>query len=259
MNCPSPQISHRRRCGIPQPLVPRGWRQLGRPLLALLLGWIWMAAAAVNLPAAEPALARTNAPATTVAETATNAGASTTNAFNVLDDKYHLAIGDEISFQILEDEDPPVQLVVQDSGNIQVPYIGLYPAVGKTCKELADSLKVALEKEYYYHATVVISVIAKPKSRGKIYIVGAVRSPGPLDISSDEQLTVSRAILRAGGFTDFADGKHVRVTRGSETGPGGKQTFTLNVNAILENGKTEDDQPVQPGDLIFVPERLIRF
>jgi hypothetical protein len=33
----------------------------------------------------------------------------------------------------------------------------------------------------------------------------------------------------------------------------------LNVNAILEHGKTEDDQPVQPGDLIFVPERLIRF
>lgn len=182
-----------------------------------------------------------------------------TNQFNLLDDKYHLAIGDQLSFQILEDEDPPVQLVVQDSGNIQVPYIGLYPAVGKTCKQLALALKKELEKDYYYRATVIISVVAKPRSRGKIYIVGAVRNPGPLDITSDEQLTVSRAIMRAGGFTDYANGKEVRVTRGSESDSGGKQTFTVNVTDVLEKGKTEEDKPVKPGDLIFVPERLIRF
>jgi len=33
----------------------------------------------------------------------------------------------------------------------------------------------------------------------------------------------------------------------------------VNVSAVLENGKTKDDMPLQPGDLIFVPERMIRF
>jgi protein involved in polysaccharide export with SLBB domain len=182
-----------------------------------------------------------------------------TNTFNVLDDKYQLAIGDQLSFQIVEDEDDPKILVVTDSGDVQVPYIGRYPAVGKTCKQLALALKAELEKEYYYQATVVIAVDAKPRSRGKIYLVGAVHAPGPQEISSDEELTVSRAVLRAGGFTDFADGKNVRVTRGNNTRADDKKTFTVNVVQIFEKGKTENDLPLKPGDLIFIPERMIRF
>ena len=37
---------------------------------------------------------------------------ASTNSFNVLDDKYRLVIGDQLSFQIIEDEDDPVHLVV---------------------------------------------------------------------------------------------------------------------------------------------------
>ncbi len=182
-----------------------------------------------------------------------------TNQLNVLDDKYRLAIGDTLSFKIIEDEDDPKILVVTDSGDLEVPYIGRYPAVGKTCKELAQQLKVELEKEYYIRATVVVAVDSKPKSRGKIYIVGAINSPGPLDISGDETLTVSKAILRAGGLTTFANGKEVRVTRSSGPHPNDEKTFTVNVTEIFEQGKTENDLPLQPGDLIFVPERMIRF
>jgi protein involved in polysaccharide export with SLBB domain len=184
---------------------------------------------------------------------------SPTNAANMLDDKYRLTIGDHLSFQITEDEDDPVPLVVTDSGDLQVPYIGRYPAVGKTCKELAQALKVELEKEYYKQATVIIAVDSKPESRGKIYLVGAIRAPGPEDISSDEVLTVSKAILRAGGFTEFADEKNVKVTRSTGAGPGGDKTFIVNVSRIFEQGKTKDDMPLQPGDLVFIPERMIRF
>jgi len=65
--------------------------------------------------------------------------------------------------------------------------------------------------------------------------------------------------LRAGGFTDYADQKNVKVTRSTGTGPGGDKTFIVNVSRILEEGKTEDDLPLQPGDLVFIPERMIRF
>jgi len=182
-----------------------------------------------------------------------------TNAANVLDDSYRLTIGDQLSFQIIEDGDAPVNLAVTDSGDLQVPYLGRYPAVGKTCKQLADALRTELEKEYYKQATVIIAVNLKPGSRGRIYLVGAIRAPGPEDISSDEVLTVSKAILRAGGFTDYADEKNVKVTRSAGAGPDGDKTLIVNVSGILENGKTGDDPPVQPGDLIFVPERMIRF
>jgi protein involved in polysaccharide export with SLBB domain len=184
---------------------------------------------------------------------------NSTNAANMLDDKYRLTIGDQLSFQIIEDEDDPVRLVVTDSGDLQVPYIGRYPAVGKTCKELALALKLELEKEYYKQATVIVAVDLKPGSRGKIYLVGAIRAPGPQDISSDEVLTVSKAILRAGGFTDYADEKNVKVTRSAGTGPGGDKTFIVNVSQIFENGKTGNDMTLQPGDLVFIPERMVRF
>lgn len=197
-------------------------------------------------------------PVSAVAASAAAAGGGT-NLANVLDDKYHLAIGDQVSFQIIEDEDDPKTLTVSDSGDLQIPYIGLYPAVGKTCKQLAAALKVQLEKEYYKQATVVIAVIAKPRSRGKVYLVGAVRSPGPLDISSDEQLTVSRAILRAGGFTEFANKKEVHITRELVPGGDAQTNIVVNVEQILEKGKLDNDVPLRPGDLVYVPERLIRF
>ena len=196
------------------------------------------------------------------ADTATNAIAPETLAgsVNAMDDKYRLAIGDELSFQILEDEEDPKLLPVTDSGDLQVPYIGRFPAAGKTCKELAAALKVELEKKYYYHATVVVAVDSKPRSRGKIYIVGAIRTPGPQEIASDETLTVSRAILRAGSFTEFADEKNVRITRSPTPGDSAnKKIFTVNVAQIFEKGKTENDLELLPGDLIFVPERMIRF
>jgi protein involved in polysaccharide export with SLBB domain len=182
-----------------------------------------------------------------------------TNDFNVLDDKYRLQIGDQVSFQIIEDEEDPKVLVVTDSGDLQVPYIGRYAAVGKTCKELAAALKVELEKDYYKQATVVVAVDSKPRSRGKVYLVGAIRAPGAEEISSDETLTVSKAILRAGGFAEFANQKEVHITRDTGAGATNKTNIVVNVAQIFEKGKIENDVVLRPGDLIFVPERLIRF
>jgi len=177
-----------------------------------------------------------------------------------LDDKYRLAVGDRLSFRIVEDEEGPKQLSVTDSGDLEFPYLGRFPAVGKTCKELALALKAELEKEYYYQATVIIAVdIMTIKSRGRVYLVGPVRAPGPLELPSDEVLTLSKAILRAGGFTDFADQRNVKVTRKGAAAGDKNQIFTVNVKNILEKGKTDSDLPLQSGDLIYVPERLIRF
>lgn len=182
-----------------------------------------------------------------------------TNSVDLLDDKYRLVIGDQLSYRVIEDEEDPKTLVITDSGEIEVPYLGRYPASGKTCKELSAGLKSALEKKLYFQATVVVAVNAMPRSRGKIYLVGAIRSAGPQDISSEEALTISKAILRAGGFSPFANEKKVKITRTTGPGKDDKQTFVVDVSRIFEKGETESDLPLQPGDLIFIPERLIRF
>jgi protein involved in polysaccharide export with SLBB domain len=184
--------------------------------------------------------------------------AASTNAMEVLDDKHKLANGDRLSFRIIEDEEAPKQLVVTDSGELEAPYIGRFPAVGRSCKELAKALKAELEKEYYYRATVIVAVDQMAKSRGKVYLVGPVRVPGPQEIPSDEVFTLSKAILRAGGFNDFADKTNVRITRKKTAGVP-DEIFIANVTLILEKGLTGLDIPLEAGDFIYVPERSIRF
>ena len=198
--------------------------------------------------------------ATPTAQAGTNSATPfSTNDMNALDDTYLLAIGDRISFRIEEDEDDPKQLTVTDSGALEIPYIGRYSAAGKTCKQLALALKVELEKEYYYQATVIIAVDSMTRSRGKVYLVGAVRMPGPQDIPSDEVFTVSKAVLRAGGFTDYADKHGVKVTRKGSAPGAADQTLTVDVGDILEKGKIGSDLTLQAGDLVFIPERLVHF
>jgi polysaccharide export outer membrane protein len=161
--------------------------------------------------------------------------------------------------RIWNSQDAPKPLVVTDSGEVDVPYIGRVMAVGKTSKELADAITTALEKDYYNKATVILSLNLANRVLGQVYVSGQVRSQGALEIQMNENLTAGRAILRSGGFGDFADKTKVKVVRGSG-GTGEKpQTFDLDMFKILEQGKTESDIVLQPGDLIFVPTRLVNF
>ena len=178
-----------------------------------------------------------------------------TNSMSVLDDKKRLGPNDYVSFRVVEDRDNDSQhLRVNDNGELEVPYIGLVPAEGKTCRELAYNIKSALEREYYYHATVILAVDkVSEKSRGKVYVYGAVKGQGPQEIPSDETYTVSKAVIRAGGFGDFADKRNVKLTRKSG------QDFVVDLKRVIEEGHTEADVVVQPDDQIYVPQRLVNF
>jgi protein involved in polysaccharide export with SLBB domain len=222
---------------------------------------------ALFILAAPVALAQnpsTNTPAVS-AVPSTNAmpAEPTTLSGYVPDDKYRLRAGDKVSLQIMEDRDLPKSLLVADSGELDVPYVGRVAATDKTCKQLAAELKAQLEQEYYYRATVIIALDVANKFVGRVYVWGQVRNQGPIDIAVNENLTVGKAILRAGGFGDFANKKRVKVVRGRSAGAGpdaaGKQSFELNMVEILEAGQTEKDLPLQHDDFIIVPSRLINF
>ena len=185
--------------------------------------------------------------------------AATAASMDTLDDQHQLAIGDILSFRVIEDLEDPKPVIVAASGDLEVPYIGRFAAKDKTCKQLARELKTELEKEYYFQATVILAVDVLTKTRGKVYLYGAVRLPGPQDIPSDEVFTLSKAIMRAGGFGDFSDKKNVKVTRKSASGGKNNRVVTVNVAEILEKGKTAKDMLLEPDDLIYIPNRLMNF
>src|ERR1035441_7446870 len=93
-----------------------------------------------------------------------------------------------LNFRIVEDqEDPnekmePKPMMIGDRGDVEVPYIGPFPGTGKTCKQLAGEIKAALEKKYYYQATVIISLDQFTKTIGKVYVLGEVRRTGLIEL-----------------------------------------------------------------------------
>lgn len=194
-------------------------------------------------------------PKATTVDPPTTSTVMRTNSMTVLDDKKRLGSNDYVSFRVVEDRDNESQhLRINDNGELEVPYIGLVPASGRTCKELAYSVKSLLEREYYYHATVIIAVDrVSEKSRGKVYVYGNVKGQGPQEIPADETYTVSKAIIRAGGFGDFANKRKVRVTRKD-----GKN-FIVDLKRVIEEGHTDEDVVLEPDDQIQVPQRAINF
>ena len=185
------------------------------------------------------------------------------NTMDGLNDKRPLSIGDKLSFRVVEDEGPPRTLSVTDSAEIDVPYIGRVPVANKTCKQFAYYIKRLLEKEYYYQATVIVGLDAagagtRAASRGKCYVMGQVRSPGPQDIPVDETYTVSKAILRAGGFGPYANKKKVKIVRGGKAGATGKPIY-VDCAEIFDKGHWDKDVEVGPDDIVTVAEKWINF
>lgn len=226
-------------------------------------------------------------------------GASTaalTTSMEVLNDVFKLGNLDRVSFRIVEERAAnPIQLIVTDAGEMEVPYIGRVKARDKTCKQLAFEIKPLLEKEYFKRATVIVALdLMSVRPRGKIFVTGQVRQQGALELRPEDPLTLSQAILSAGGLADFADKKKVKLFRrkdGAKTdvemiptsktsktkgplpwwnpwskkkdkepvGDGNTDTFIIDLQDIIQNGRVEKDPVLKPNDMIFVPERLINF
>ncbi len=170
-----------------------------------------------------------------------------------------LGVGDMVSLQILEDRTPPVVGRISDTGDIEVPYVGRISAEGKTVASLTGDIEQALERDYYYKATVRLAIdqVNREASRGKVFVSGEVKAPGAQEFFSGDTLTVGAAVLRAGSFTQWANKRDVRLVRQDDRG--GSQTFKVDLKAVLEDGEVQQDLEVKDGDYIIVRKRLINF
>ncbi len=193
---------------------------------------------------------------TTVTNVSTNVAGivpSPIAAGRALDDQHTLRPGDKLSFRVVEDGEEPKLLPLTDSGEIELPNgFGRFIAAGKTCRMLAQEIRVVLEKDYYKRATVQIGLDTINNVRGKVYVSGQVSKPGPVNVPVDAPLKLSQAILIAGPPTQWAKLVAVKVVRQS-----GKdaQTKLVDVDAILNKGRPENDVVLEPDDLVIVPER----
>lgn len=196
--------------------------------------------------------------------------ASVINDMSVLDSSIQIRSGDLISLKIVEDRKEAIQLRVGVTGDINAPHIGLVRAAGRTCRELAYSMKSQLEKSLYNTATVIVAIDQRPEDIGGrgprmgtrdeeldvITVFGQVIRQGKYELPTNEDMTISQAILLSGGFAQFANPKKVKLVRKT---PQGNKTVLINVDQIMRRGNLDKDIFLRRGDVIIVDEKTVNF
>ncbi|MGC8742432.1 MAG: polysaccharide biosynthesis/export family protein [Verrucomicrobiia bacterium] len=134
----------------------------------------------------------------------------------------------------------PFEQKVKSDGTINLYLIGDIKAAGKTPKELEQIIHDAYVPKYYKRATVTIRQMSR-----FFYVDGQVKLPGRFPHIGE--ITFTGAIAAAGGFTDYANKKAIRLIRSD-----GK-VQNLDYNKVIKEPKL--DLPIYPGDRIIVPRR----
>lgn len=176
----------------------------------------------------------------------------------LVDPNKRLAVGDQVSIEIVEDREAPLPKMITATGDIDLTPLGRVHVAGSSRSEAEQAIKRKLEEDYYYTATVRISIdrINPVANVGKVTLTGEIMAPGVLDILDGDRVTVNEAILRRGNFTKFAKQEEVQLSRGKGNRA---ETFTINVKEIQRKGRGENDMVLQDGDRIFVKKAWFRL
>ena len=101
-------------------------------------------------------------------------------------------------------------------------------------------------KEYITNP--VVTVIVVEASPQVVYITGEVNKPGALPLMNG-RMSVLQALAMAGGFTDFANKKDVRILR---KGAAGMQTLKFNYKDAIDDDNAREPLQLQAGDTVIV-------
>lgn len=134
--------------------------------------------------------------------------------------------------------------VVNEDGTIYYPYVGSLQVAGKTSRQIREMLIARLAK---FIERVQLDVRVAAFRSQRIYVVGEVTKPGQLSIS-DVPMTVLEAVNQAGGFGPEADHSRVLLTRKGTT-------YRVDIQAMYENGATEQNALLEHGDILNVQDR----
>jgi protein involved in polysaccharide export with SLBB domain len=157
---------------------------------------------------------------------------------------YRIQIGDPVIIHLrgIYPRDEQIEDIVDDAGNITLPFLGDIPAAGKSTSQVESDIRSAYIDGGYYR-TITISVIMPQRT---YFIRGEVRQPGRYPIVGG--LTLMQAIATAGGYTEFASQRNIQLIRGSG------RPIDVNMRRIERN--PENDIRLESGDVIVVGRSL---
>ena len=162
--------------------------------------------------------------------------------------EYRIGVGDSLSINVWRNDDLSVDVPVRPDGKVSVPLAGDVMVGNKTPEEVAADITERLAtfiRDPY--VTVIVTDMGSDEYRSRVRVTGAVEEP--LSLPYRQGMTVLDIVLEAGGTTEFAnEGGAVLYRRTGER-------LDVQLNRILHRGDMATNYPLQPGDVVTVPER----
>ena len=182
-------------------------------------------------------------PAQAGPQPAATAGASPQN--------YVIGPGDVLDIFVWQNPDLSQKAVpVRPDGRISTPLISNIMAAGKTPVALAQAMDKALS-EYIRSPRVTVIVSKAVGVLSQVQIIGQVVHPESMPYH--EGMTVLDAVLAAGGLTPYAAGNSAKIERKVH---GKVLTEHVRLSNLINKGDLSQNFPLQPGDVVVVPESL---
>jgi polysaccharide export outer membrane protein len=143
-----------------------------------------------------------------------------------------------------QDKGLTTDVVVRPDGKISVPMLNDVQAAGLTPEQLAAAVQQAASK---YIRDAVATVVVRQIHSRKVFVIGEVSKPGPVQLGSD--MNVMQVLAEAGGFLEHANKTDVVIVRNEG---GREQRFKFNYKDVLRGKKLEQNIKLLPGDTVLV-------
>ena len=165
-------------------------------------------------------------------------------------DEYILQPGDEIELQIYREPEMSGTFRLNPAGEIRHPLAGSIPLAGQNLAAAEADLTDHFNQHYLVNPSIIVKLVTT--TGGQIVLLGEVKKPGVYPLAVGETMTLLQAIAGAGGFTDLASPDRVRIVRRQPDGT--QKTLPVRVSDLLRGKGKQQDIPLEPNDVITVPE-----
>jgi protein involved in polysaccharide export with SLBB domain len=156
---------------------------------------------------------------------------------------YVIGPGDELRIQIWGQVNQSGDFVVDRTGSISLPEVGALHVAGLQYSQLSDFLRAQLGRVY---RNFDLNVNLGQLRSIQVFVVGQVLKPGSFTIGSLS--TLLNALFASGGPLPQGSLRDIQLKRHGDT------VTHFDLYDLLLHGDKSKDVPLQPGDVIFIPD-----
>nr|WP_249173138.1 polysaccharide biosynthesis/export family protein [Burkholderia vietnamiensis] len=140
--------------------------------------------------------------------------------------------------------DPAQGFVIDDNGNVQIPYAGSVHVAGLRIDQAQRVVQAALQRVFVKPQVTVRVSSFRAK---QVYVDGEVHTPGVVPVN-DVPMTLNEAINRAGGFSPTADQSRMVVVRNGKS-------YRIDLTRMLDRNVNPSKILLRNGDLLRIVSR----